>query len=177
MTDSDGVLAFREKMSGLVQEHTAVLDSVEKDWSATSEAAEQSAKEQTEKAQKLADRVGQRAEAIRESEEKKGPQEISIGVEDEVAEEEDPEVEALSQGMLAAQQTEPVSEPQESSESAKPEGWQVKAGRFGRQAEEPEPAAPEPAPTPAPRPAPRRRAVTQDWDDDDDDLSARSWLQ
>ncbi|MBA8826975.1 hypothetical protein FHX42_004359 [Saccharopolyspora lacisalsi] len=178
MADSDGVLAFREKMSGLVQEHTAVLDSVEKDWASTSEAAEQSAKEQTEKAQKLVERIGQRAEAIRESEENKGLQEISIGVEDEVAEEEDPEVEALSRGMLAARQAAPVLEPQEPPEHPKPEGWQVKAGRFGRQAEEPQaPAAPEPAPTPAPKPAPRRRAVAQDWDDDGDDLSARSWLQ
>lgn len=174
MVDSDGVLAFREKMSGLVQEHTAVLDSVERDWTATGEAAEQTAKEQTEKAQQLAERVGQRAQAMRDAEADKGPQELSIGVEDEEPPEEDPEVEALSRGLLADRQT--ASAP-EQPENPNPEGWQVQAGRFGRQAEEP--PAPEPAPpAPPPRPAPRRRAVAEEnWDDDDDDLSTRNWLR
>ncbi len=184
MPDSEGLSRFRARMAGLVSEHASSLDRVEQAWTRTSATADEAAKERSENARKLVERIGERARAAREGE-ARGVQEITFGHEDEVSREEDPEVESFVRELVDRQRA--AAPPEQAAETRS--GRQVRAGRFGRADEdEPQASGPAPAttspeaadrtpdPTPPPKPAPRRRQVVRD-DWDDEDFSGRSWLR
>ena len=92
---SESAKAFSAKLDGLVQEHAAQVRAVEQRWKETNAEAEKSAKETTEKGQKLVARIRERAQALLDEEAKLGSGEIEAG-EDPEAEEVDPEIERFS---------------------------------------------------------------------------------
>ncbi|WP_433870263.1 hypothetical protein [Saccharopolyspora sp. CA-218241] len=193
---SENVKAFRNRMAGLVAENSASASAVRQRWQESAAEADKNSAERIEKAQKLAERIAERTQALRKAQEKEAAGFAEISVRDDYDEDDvDPEVERFSQGILAqqpkpepteaagtAQQSAQQSAPQpgEAPRHARPEparpepaGWGVQAGRFGRRAEpEPPPAPPRAQPKPAPRPAPRRPAAY----DDEEDFEERKWL-
>ena len=76
MTVSESVKAFRNQMEGLVKEHAASMSAVARRWDETAAAAEKGAAEQVEKAQKLVERIRERAGALKKEDDKRGVQEI-----------------------------------------------------------------------------------------------------
>lgn len=93
---SDNVKAFRGAMEGLVAEHASSARAVEQRWHDTATAADKSAGEQVEKAQKLVARVRERSQDLRRQEEQGDRGEIDY-VEEQEPDEVDPEVERFSQ--------------------------------------------------------------------------------
>lgn len=93
--DSERVRAFRDRMQTLVAESARNREAAGQRWQETVKQAEEKADEQVAKAQKLVERVRERAAYLRRQEESN---EISVGAEiDE--EERDPEVERFAQSL------------------------------------------------------------------------------
>ena len=137
---SDSARAFRNQMDGLLKEHASSMQAVEKRWTETQAAADKSAKELTERNQKLLARVQERSRVLTKANEKGGVQEIS-GYNEEVdagTEDVDPEVERFSQRLVARKQEsapEPPPSPAPAPVPTQPSGWQVRgAVRAGRAA-------------------------------------------
>lgn len=160
--DSENLKAFRNRLTGLVQQHAAdarVIEQTSRDIAAK---ADKTAAETTEKGQKLLERVRERAANLRKEEDKSGPQEIGAGTEDPDGEDVDPEVERFSQHVVAQEKERaaaagpavanpagsgPAPVSPAAAETPQPQQeWQVRAGRFGQ------PPAPPPAPPVAPAP-------------------------
>jgi hypothetical protein len=197
---SENAKAFRNFMEGMVRENATSRRVIEESWQDAAKAADKSAKEISEKGQRLVERIRERADNMRKAEERAKLQEIAVD-DDLDAEDVDPEVERFSQQLHSQRQsTAAAEEPAATTaESAQPEwqaqnerfgqpaaapepprtaqepnsGWNVQAGRFGRRNQQttPPPAA-SPKPPP-PKPAPRRQPVI----DDDDDYQNQSWLR
>lgn len=193
MTGSESVKAFRNQMEGLVKEHAASMSAVARRWDETAAAAEKGAAEQVEKAQKLVERIRERAGALKKEDDKRGVQEIGGVNEESQYADPDPDVERFSQHLLsrhreqrAAQETAattaqsaepgrvaaPDVAPQAVHRTAEPDNtWNVQVGRFGRRNHSAEPT--QAAPKPPPKPTPRRKPVL----DDDEDFENQSWLR
>ncbi|MGP4015366.1 hypothetical protein [Saccharopolyspora sp. 5N708] len=196
---SDNAKAFRNHMEGMVRDNAASRRVIEQSWQDSAKAADKSAKDLSEKGQKLVERIRERAANMRKAEESAKLQEIAVGEEPET-EDVDPEVERFSQQLYSQQQSKVAAEEPAATtaQSAQPDrqppsgrvgqhavpeparaaeqnsGWSVQAGRFGRRNQQPTPPpAAAPQPPPPPKPAPRRRAVV----DDDDDYENQSWLR
>lgn len=150
---SDNVKAFRGAMEGLVAEHASSARAVEQRWHDTATAADKSAGEQVEKAQKLVARVRERSQDLRRQEEQGDRGEIDY-VEEQEPDEVDPEVERFSQQLndtwrareRAGAAPDPAS--QESAPSGPPPSGPPPSGMTP-------PAAPS-APTPSAWPRPGR---------------------
>lgn len=140
---SDNVKAFRGAMEGLVAEHASSVRAVEQRWSDTAAAADKSASEQVDKAQKLVARVRERSEDLRKQEEKDDRGEIDY-VDEEEPDEVDPEVERFSEQINEARREraesasrpagrEPAPSPTTTSAAPDPSAWpRARPGRFGR---------------------------------------------
>ncbi|MDA3625075.1 hypothetical protein OU415_06495 [Saccharopolyspora sp. WRP15-2] len=193
---SDNARAFRNSMEGLTRQHATRADAIEQSWRESAKEGEKGAKEASEKAQKLVERVRERAAHLRSLDSKSGLSEISVGEEPEV-EDADPEVERFSQQLYTQQKraeeaaattaqstsgqpvhadraVQPPAAPQPAPEQNS--RWNVQAGRFGRQNQQPTPP-PAAAPTPPPAPKPEPRSRRQPSFDDDDDFENQSWLR
>ncbi|WP_461144295.1 hypothetical protein [Salinifilum aidingensis] len=154
--DSERVKAFRERMRTLVAESTSNREAAGQRWQETLDQAGRKADEQVEKAQKLVERVRERAAYLRRQEESN---EISVG-EGIDEEDRDPEVEHFAQSLREQQRAQeqaaaPAAATSAAAESPAPgaalpaggsapsgpgaggsapqDTWQVQAGRFGRQ--------------------------------------------
>lgn len=97
--DSERVTAFRGRMAGLVQANTANRDATAQRWKETVANADRKADERIAQAQKLVQRVRERAQTLRKQHEELGRHEISVGTDSEV-EDVDPEVERFAHAML-----------------------------------------------------------------------------
>lgn len=195
MTVSESVKAFRNQMEGLVKEHAASMSAVTRRWDETAAAAEKGAAEQAEKAQKLVERIRERAGALKKEDDKRGVQEIGGFNEETRYADADPDVERFSQHLLARHreqraEQEPAATTAQSAKQAGPaipdvaarpeaarrpaepsDAWNVQVGRFGRRNQPAEP--PQATPKPQPKPEPRRQPVL----DDDEDFENQSWLR
>ncbi|MER5389867.1 hypothetical protein [Saccharopolyspora sp. NPDC002686] len=195
---SEAVLAARRKFEEISSTTAAKLSESAQRSIESSEKANESTKNFTEKVQKVEGRVRDLiAQRARDSQR---DNEIQLAAEDD--EEPQDEVAAEYADLIASY---PVAKPAEvtpasaepgsaapNSVEPRPVGrgpgvqggveqpsvdprWQVQAGRFGRRDQQvtaPPPAAP-PKPPSAPKPAPRRQPAF----DDDDDFENQSWLR
>lgn len=145
---SDNVKAFRGAMEGLVAEHASSARAVEQRWHDTATAADKSAGEQVEKAQKLVARVRERSQDLRRQEEQGDRGEIDY-VEEQEPDEVDPEVERFSQQLNDARRA------RERAESAPAPAGQESAPS-GSQLSGSQPSGMTPSSTPSAWPRPGR---------------------